>query len=66
METKVFTKDQLEEAASLLNLRTEVAQTAVSKLGKMFKITFLPSKDFKDKFDKSPFTSSTFSASVNG
>ena len=29
-------------AASLLNLRTEVAHTPVSRLGKIFKITFLP------------------------
>ena len=43
-------------AAILLNLRTEVAHTLVSRLGKIFKITFLPFKSFREKEDKSVFT----------
>lgn len=40
-------------AASLLNLRTEVAHTPVSRLGKIFKITFFPFSSFKENEDKS-------------
>ena len=40
-------------AASLLNLRTDVAQTLVSKLGKIFNITFFPFKSFKKKEERS-------------
>lgn len=52
------------EAANLLNLRTEVAQTAVSRLGKIFNTTFLPLKSFNEKVDKSVFTNPKSGATV--
>ena len=44
------------EAASSLNLRTEVAHTPVSMLGKMFITTYLPLHSLRVKVLRSPFT----------
>jgi thiol peroxidase len=56
-------------AAILLNLRTEVAHTPVSRLGKIFRTIFLPFRSFSAKEDKSLFTSSksgaTFPTCIN-
>ena len=43
-------------AASLLNVRTDVAHTLVSRLGKMFRTTRLPFSLAKVNSDKSVFT----------
>src|SRR5258706_16246296 len=44
-------------ATSVLNLRTDVAQTPVSIDGKMFRMTFLPAKSLSDTSDRSVFVS---------
>lgn len=54
----------LRPAPILLNLRTDVAQTLVSRLGKIFRITFLPFRSFREKEDKSVFTNSKSGATL--
>ena len=56
--TTVFFND----AASLLNLRTEVAHVDVSRLGKMFNTTLFPLSDSNESVDRSVFVSSKFGA----
>ena len=45
------------DAASWLNLRTDMAQTPVSRLGKMFRMTRLPFKLLRESVPRSVLTS---------